>query len=181
MDGQGRILKMKAFLCEGMAAGWAGGDEGTPIESGLLKGWSEIRYRSRNRGFAGLELVDRWGMGLYDSQSSAQTLILDQDIPVWGMATKGPGYPEELWPFLRQALLANYAAGEFLGGRGPETFVQDGNADGLTYYNYLRRGDFTHFEGTEEVHLSSSSKRPVGGYKYQGMLLVGMRVEDPFL
>lgn len=134
---------VQEFFFEGMARGWAAGNNGSPIPD--FPGWSEVVYEDPRR-FAGYVLVDRWGRDPDTGKSSGSTTITRFGVPLWVTWYGGGSYEKLALPLLKQALMENYHIGIFNGGRGPREYPQQN----LRYVNQAK-GDFVRFSGTEYI------------------------------
>ena len=96
-----------------------------------------------------------------------QAIIWYKGEPVGGMSYQGfwEGKDESIIPFLKRALRSSYQNGEFVGGRGPESY----NEGALEYRNRLWREKFEDFNGDEEIWQGA---KLVFHRHYEGMALI---------
>ncbi len=95
--------------------------------------------------------------------SFGSTIIWHRGEPVWSISYQGR-YDERAIPFLKRALMVNYASHIFNGGRGPAEFIYAG----WIYRNVvLEDHGFRHFRGREEI--SRVGECSYGWHEYQGM------------
>src|SRR5690606_7900620 len=121
-------------------SGWAAAAE-RAVPSGFKPGWLATMFVDSR--FPDLCCVERWSPDL----QHAEVAIFRTHARVWGMMRHGRyGYDAAAIPCVQQALLRNYYANTFAGGRGAAEHTQDG----FTYYNRWT-GDFRGFYGCEFV------------------------------
>ena len=87
--------------------------------------------------------------------------------PVWCMHYEG-WYEKKVVPFVKRALIRNYAIQTFTGGRGPFVYSED---DVLLYTNTPNFSSFLHFQGREKVTLRGDEGTIFGWHEYHGMYL----------
>ncbi len=112
--------------------------------------------------------IDEWRTSPLGDGGNGTTSIYCQNDLVWEMQYGGY-YPDDVIPFLRQALSYNYDRSIWQGGRGPIEFV-----DGLLRYsNQITHNDFAQFQGVESVErmIGDSRRDVVGVHWYRGGLL----------
>lgn len=104
-----------------------------------------------------------------NGKSFGQTTIWFQGQPVWGMQYSGFWDKDDkrVIPFLKRALAAAYAKGEFYGGRGPHHFQDEDGS--LIYTNQPDDDDFGCFDGWEEI---SDSQNVLFTHYYNGITLI---------
>jgi len=95
--------------------------------------------------------------------SSGMTIIYYNCHVVWTMQYQG-SYPENIIPFLKRALAANYNKNEWCGGRGPAHY-----GEGELVYLNTRAYNFEKFEGREEISRSPGGQL-LGFHTYQGIM-----------
>jgi len=98
----------ESMFFRGMRERWFAGDDGRELPE--MNGWRETVIKQDHWAF-----TDRRGPG------QGFTEIRYYEILVWIMVRHG-NYPPETTECLRAALLQNYKAKVFCGGRGPEQF-----------------------------------------------------------
>jgi hypothetical protein len=158
----------KAFF-EAMLAGYANAT-GEPV-SGLVKTKSENGCEKTLTFTVGDYVVqDHYVVTPLSDYSAGTTTIFYKSFPVWLMAYGGY-YPKDAIPFLKEALAKAYKMSQFLGGRGPEAYVE--TSVGLEYNNTFVSGDdsFLWFEGHEYI-WSKGVGKALGTHKYFGMSLI---------
>ena len=133
-----------------------------------------------------LWMVDRFCGNNYCSESFGTTVILawDPDLHkyqnVWVMQYSG-WYEKEAIPFLKLALMENYAKRIFHGGRGPRDFEIDGSP--LQYSCVAHGGpignlgickgiSFCHFWGNEGIRDNDNGGRIMGEHQFSGQILL---------
>jgi hypothetical protein len=97
-----------------------------------------------------------------------ETVIWFRNSPVWGM-NYGGFYPDNLNPFLKDALRETYERHEFQGGRGPREYSYSDEDSTLVYTNNPSPNYFTSFCGEEYIHDSGTM---VGVLQYHGRSLI---------
>lgn len=112
------------------------------------------------------KLLDCYLITPHGPHSFGQTIIWCEGVPVWMMSYQG-WYAKNAIPFLKKALFEAYDHRDFIGGRGPRCFTDNG----MIYVNRVEPpNDWQHFRGREEVFdLAGVS---YGWHEYQGLLLV---------
>jgi len=145
----GWLGETKKFFLQGVAHGWAGGNNGSLLRKSTgtpgMEEWREAIYRDY-QGFPGFELQDRWGVDPDSGRPSGHIFITHWQVPVWGMWVGGGAYDQDVFPFLREALMVNYHEKQFHGGRG-----LSGYSNGALLYTNEFIGDFHRFEGVERI------------------------------
>ena len=168
MAGKSWLAETKEFFFRGARAGWAGGNNGSPLQvkdgSPGMENWKEAIYRDL-LGFAGFRFVDQWGTDPDSGRPSGSMTITHWNKLVWGMWVGGNTYDKEVFPFLREVLFETYLKGEFCGGRGPAEY-RKGN---LLYTNAFE-GDFSRFRGKECIEYvdDNGEKKLAGSHEYWG-------------
>jgi hypothetical protein len=139
------LKTLERFFFRAMRHGWASGSPSTPMIQ--LKGWNKIEFvDNEHEEFRRLRLKDSWGTDPGSGKFSGHTIIFRGATPLWIMCYGGGSYLPEDLPVLKAALMKNYSAGIFMGGRGPARFKQDG----LVYTNG-HAGTFARFQGNEFI------------------------------
>lgn len=111
------MAKVQQFFFKAMVEGWA---TNTPkIKVADMPGYKAIYFKDGN-----YSLMDRYCVTPLSNKSAGTTTIWFNDIPVWVM-NYGGYYEEEVIDFLKRMLGKTYQASEFIGGRGPWTYVQE--------------------------------------------------------
>jgi len=152
--------ELQAFFFRAMINGWANNPPKVTLPG--LPGFKAIIFEE-----GPLKLVDAYSKTPGSIRSGGMTIIYHDTVPVWMMQYSG-GYEKDAIPFLKEALLAAYQAGQFNGGRGPNHFSTERR---FTYYNTTESSPFEKFRGREHV-LDMNYADPVRGYHvYQGGLL----------
>ncbi|MDO8569510.1 MAG: DUF5680 domain-containing protein [bacterium] len=112
------------------------------------------------------KVVDCYFVNPHSDKSTGQTIIWDNNVPVWTMYYGGR-YAEIAIPFLKECLHRAYVTKRrFYGGRGPY-FVRGKR---FTYVNDVRRDSFSDFEGDEFVF--DLSEQCLGHHWYRGISLL---------
>lgn len=143
--------------------------------SAMQNGYASAAQEASVPGMPGSKLIefrqgiytvkDFWFVAPNTNQSSGQTIIWADDVPVWQMQYMGE-YREEAIPFLKQALRYCYKDGYFYGGRGPRLYVA--NTDGFKYINNSDPSGFSYFMGSETIYKDNVC---LGSHRYQGSVL----------
>lgn len=162
------LAEIEEFFFRGARAGWAGGNNGSPLQakdgSPGMEDWKEAIYRDLLV-FPGFRCTDRWGIDPDSGRPSGSIFITHWSVPVWGMWVGGNAYDTEVYAFLREVLFKTYRKGAFCGGRGPREF-RKGN---LLYTNVFE-GNFARFSGREQIEYigENGEKKPAGSHEYWG-------------
>lgn len=140
---------LKQFFLAGAAATYASGKK--PVRP-PERPWMKRLTWSDSVQFPSLTFVDEWFSS--GEESAGSTLIIAEDDPahpVWYMAYGGAckDGDKEVLAFHKRALLVNYAADIFEGGRGKDCYKEVG--DRFLMYRSDFRGNFTEFHGAEVV------------------------------
>lgn len=112
-------------------------------------------------------MLDTYVANSHSGKSMGSTMIWCKDIPMWSMQYGGH-YTSDVLPFLKQALLHQYAVeGLFYGGRGPIHYGENK----MCYVNLPKQGKYKidDFEGEEYIFVDS---KVVGYHWYRGMCLL---------
>ena len=147
---------------ESMEVGWASG-KAQGETNPLLPGFKCIPFQ-----LGKFYVLDAYSIPLND-KSVGFTNIWFDDVLVWAMNYSG-GYSKEVIPFLKQAIQNTISSREFIGGRGPESFVSKTYST-LVYRNEFT-GNFVKFSGREYVHHDKNGHSFVGMHEYSGMVLI---------
>lgn len=120
-------------------------------------------------------MMDEWCSNPAPLRSSGHTTIWFEGglvpIPVWQMFYWGQ-YTKEAAKFLQEALRASYTDGRFYGGRGRPSFQRvSSDGDKLIYRNFHKSGDFSLFEGSEDISRMKD-KVQLGYHNYRGFSLL---------
>ncbi len=150
-------LQIQSFFFRAMLAGWAKGTKA--IDCPQMSGYKKIL--SYDGAFT---LSDRYCVAQDGKRSVGTTTIWFRHLPVWVM-NYGGQYEDCAIPHLKHALMHTYTRGIFIGGRGPETFIEDS-----LVYNNRAHGGFAKFDGRESVY-DCANGRPLGFHEYWGMSL----------
>lgn len=156
------IEEIKEVFFKSGISGWAGDIE--PVEiSGLpgshLIGWSCGPW----------QVSDIYWTTTGFLHSCGTTVICHDGQPVWQMQYHG-WYKEEAIPLLKEALLAAYQSGEFIGGRGLLL-----RKNKMLYRNSpTPNGSFQKFDGMECIarYGWNISRELLGEHVYRGGLLI---------
>jgi len=176
------VDEIEDFFFKAMvSSSWASDGQCVEIELGDLYKHKEFSFYGD-----GFWMVDRFCGNDYCSQSFGTTSILvwDGDLqkwqPVWAMQYSG-WYEKEAVPFLKLALMENYAKRIFHGGRGPRDFEIDdcqfqySCVSHRGYIGDLVRGrgtSFNRFWGNEGIRDNDNGGRIVGEYQFSGQILL---------
>jgi hypothetical protein len=150
----------KQAFFKAMMDGYAG-DRKNSIKTTTPDGYKTIEFTDGE-----FKVVDRYCITPDSDHSAGTTTIFFKNVPVWWMSY-GRRYPKNTISFLKEALKKAYGVGEFCGGRGPDFFTKDS----LQYHNAWA-GDFSRFQGGEEVFARLMVSELVGFHKYFGMSLL---------
>lgn len=168
-----RILKLaEEIFFKAMLAGYAS-DAGNIEKEETLDGYKTLTFEEGE-----WKVVDRYCVTPFSDSSVGTTTIFYQGKAVWWMAYGG-SYPKSVIPFLKESLRQTYQQSVFIGGRGPDRFVDSDENPRFIYLNEtkglvtLNDQSFESFQGKETViEISSSSSRCIGWHKYWGMSLI---------
>jgi len=136
----------ESMFFRGMRERWFAGDDGRELPE--MNGWRETVIKQDHWAF-----TDRRGPG------QGFTEIRYYEILVWIMVRHG-NYPPETTECLRAALLQNYKAKVFCGGRGPEQFCPRSRQ----WYENVCTGNFEKFDGRDNVRIQRPADVP-GSYQ----------------
>ncbi len=150
---------IQSFFFTAMMEGWAGGGKETTIPD--MPGFRAYSFIQSD-----LYLLDRFCVIPDSPRSAGTTTIWVNRISVWTM-NYGGSYHKDAIRFLKGALLKNYEARHFVGGRGPLVYAEDA----LVYINQPRLNDFAKFEGCEKI-FNGSNGNLLGFHDYWGMSLL---------
>jgi hypothetical protein len=126
----------------------------------FLPGWKCLEFEEGN-----FHLVDMWNSSPNSRYSSGFTAIYWRDTLVWTMQYMG-WYENEAIPTLKAALRKCYDESLFVGGRGPDEFI-DGD---LNYRNYPGHNTFASFRGWERI--ADNTGHIKGMHQYNGQWLI---------
>ena len=165
------IEEVQEFFLKVSESGWASGSIKT-TENENLPGFKILNF-SQDSGE--LKFRDEYCVGA-DGLSSGRTVVWFNDIPIWAKAFQGR-YPEEFIAPLKRALVSAFKDRSFIGGRGPEQFL-DEESNSL-YLNQVK-GDFRKFRGIETIHPNWGDKgmpevfetNPKAYHEYHGLWLL---------
>jgi len=153
--------EIKRFFLKGMLQGWAAGAPAEEISG--MPGYKGFTFREGD-----FLLTDAYCVNKDSRRSAGSVTVLFKDDPVWVLLFGGY-YEKKAIPFLKRALLENYKAGIFLGGRGPAHFKEGS----LVYRNTMREGDHSiQFDASEFVIDSANYGRSLGYHVLHGIRLL---------
>ena len=134
----------------------------TKVKPGKIEQLNGSKITSHTIDELGITLTDCWQTTPLTRKSFGTTTLSCPEGIVWMMQYWGE-YPDEVIPFLRQALHSAYVARKFNGGRGPHQYC----GDKYTYLNIPDLNDFDNFSGTE--YILNKQEEIIGWHKYHGM------------
>ncbi len=121
-----------------------------------------------------LSYLDRYTVGT-NGWSFGQTIIWQEDQPIWWMHYHGRARMPAVTGFLKDALMAAYVEGRFIGGRGPFAFHRAEISPSL-YLNRPRPSStFVDFAGREEIIAAATTcdeRAILFWHEYRGSALV---------
>ncbi len=156
------LVEARDFFFQAMAQGWAAGK--AAIKSPDRLGHYYLIFEQGE-----FVLIDEWAINELSKKSAGTTTVWYGGQPVWFMSYSG-FYPESSIKIVKQALLAEYCAKRFTGGRGPSIY----RMGDLEYYNEPNTGSsFERFSGREFViDRNSVSELGGGSHTYMGQALI---------
>ncbi len=126
--------------------------------------------KTNTRHYGKFTVIDSWTVSDHSNISFGTTTILFEEIPIWFMTYSG-SYPENVIPFLKEALSKQYKTGEFKGGRGPGSF----KSEDLVYINstpgFIGTTNFSCFCGRERICVLKTGEE-LGFHEYSGMSMI---------
>jgi hypothetical protein len=116
-------------------------------------------------------ITDTWHVTPLSQFSGGATHIYFEGKLVWMMQYFGY-YPEELIPFLKEALAVEYKERRFNGGRGPRGLISSDKK--LIYNNRPDAKSFESFHGIETIRPRHEDPTPKnsGWHRYHGGLMI---------
>lgn len=146
-----------------MQNGW-GNKNAKKQTNPLLPGYKCIAYESDK-----FYVLDTYCVNPFNDKSAGTMTIFFDNVPVWVMQYGG-AYPKRVIPFLKLALLTSTEMRDFVGGRGPRSFVHKDYPQ-LSYANVVPRemNKFENFQGTECICENGYN---VGQHYYRGMAFI---------
>ncbi len=150
------------FFFEAMKSGWAMPVPKSPIPA--LPGSKSIPFR-----LGEYTLLDYYFVAPGSDSSYGTTVIWVAERPFWVMHYGG-FYKKEAIQFLKAALRATYSQNQFVGGRGPREYREEGNP--LLYRNHIESSanSFARFHGFEDV-VNTETDKTLGEHRFFGGLL----------
>lgn len=155
--------RIEAFFFEAMKEGWATPAKKVPIPE--LPSSKSIPFRRGE-----FSLLDYYLVNPDSSYSYGTTVIWVSEQPVWVMHYGG-FYDKIAIPFLKRALQSTYSRTNFIGGRGPEEYQEEGSP--LVYQNHpnYQEFGFARFSGWENIFSSEDPCITLGEHRYFGGIL----------